>query len=102
MNDDRFWVWKLAQSSKADFAFVQHVFTNWTIMELWHRFTRVLFRGAEGHIRQYLIKEKNYLDAVIGMPANIFYGTEYPCILVLKNELMLNIFCLLTQTTFRR
>lgn len=46
----------------------------------------VLFRGgAEGHIRQYLIKERNWLDAVIGLPANIFYGTSIPtCILVLK------------------
>src|SRR5690606_15280589 len=46
----------------------------------------VLFRGgSEGHIRQYLIKEKNYLDAVIGLPANIFYGTSIPtCILVFK------------------
>jgi type I restriction enzyme M protein len=48
----------------------------------------VLFRGGEGHIRQYLIKEKNYLDAVIGMPANIFYGTSIPtCILVLKKTM---------------
>jgi len=48
----------------------------------------VLFRGgAEGHIRKYLIKEKNYLDAVIGLPANIFYGTSIPtCILVLKKK----------------
>jgi len=46
----------------------------------------VLFRGAaEGHIRQYLIKEKNYLDAVIGLPANLFFGTSIPaCILVFK------------------
>jgi type I restriction enzyme M protein len=46
----------------------------------------VLFRGgAEGKIRQYLIDNKNYLDAVIGLPANIFYGTSIPtCILVLK------------------
>ena len=46
----------------------------------------VLFRGAaEGHIRQYLIQERNWLDAVIGLPANIFYGTSIPtCILVLK------------------
>jgi type I restriction enzyme M protein len=36
-----------------------------------------LFRGgAEGHIRQYLIKEKNYLDAVICLP--IFLRNEYP------------------------
>jgi type I restriction enzyme M protein len=48
----------------------------------------VLFRGAaEGHIRQYLIEEKNYLDAVIGLPANIFYGTSIPtCILVIKKQ----------------
>lgn len=48
----------------------------------------VLFRGgAEGHIRKYLIEDKNYLDAVIGLPANIFYGTSIPtCILVLKKQ----------------
>jgi type I restriction enzyme M protein len=46
----------------------------------------VLFRGgAEGHIRQYLIKELNCLDAVIGLPANIFYSTGIPtCVLVFK------------------
>jgi type I restriction enzyme M protein len=48
----------------------------------------VLFRGAaEGHIRKFLIEDKNYLDAVIGLPANIFYGTSIPtCILVLKKK----------------
>ncbi|MEG3695222.1 N-6 DNA methylase, partial [Vibrio coralliirubri] len=48
----------------------------------------VLFRGAaEGHIRQHLIKEKNYLDMVIGLPANIFFGTPIPtCVLVLKKN----------------
>ena len=46
----------------------------------------VLFRGAaEGRIRKYLIKNRNYLDAVIGLPANVFYGTSIPtCILVFK------------------
>jgi type I restriction enzyme M protein len=45
-----------------------------------------LFRGAaEQHIRRFLIKDKNYLDAVIGLPANIFYGTSIPtCIMVYK------------------
>jgi len=45
-----------------------------------------LFRGgAEGHIRKFLIDEKNYLDAVIGLPANLFYGTSIPAsILVFK------------------
>ena len=48
----------------------------------------VLFRGAaEGHIRRYLIEQKNCLDVVIGLPANIFYGTSIPtCILVLKKQ----------------
>ena len=89
MTDDRFSEYgKLAPSSKADFAFIQHM--------LYHLAENgvmavvmphgVLFRGAaEGHIRKYLIEEKNYLDAVIGLPANIFYGTSIPtCILVFK------------------
>jgi len=43
----------------------------------------VLFRGAaEGVIRKYLVKEKNYLDAVIGLPANIFYGTSIPTVIL--------------------
>ena len=47
----------------------------------------VLFRGAsEGVIRQTLIR-KNYLDAVIGLPANLFYGTSIPTvILILKKN----------------
>jgi len=89
MSDDRFSSYgKLAPSSKADFAFVQHMVhqldDNGTMaVVLPHG---VLFRGAaEGHIRKYLIKDRNYLDAVIGLPANIFYGTSIPtCILVLK------------------
>ena len=46
----------------------------------------VLFRGAaEGYIRHYLIEQMNCLDAVIGLPANIFYGTSIPtCVLVFK------------------
>ena len=46
----------------------------------------MLFRGSsEEVIRKYLIKDLNYLDAVIGLPSNIFFGTGIPtCILVLK------------------
>jgi len=46
----------------------------------------VLFRGSsEAHIRRYLIEDRNYIDAVIGLPANIFFGTGIPtCILVIK------------------
>lgn len=87
--DDRFSEYgKLAPSSKADFAFVQHMIyhlaDNGTMaVVLPHG---VLFRGAaEGHIRTFLVKDRNYLDAVIGLPGNIFYGTSIPtCILVFK------------------
>lgn len=89
LDDERFSNYgKLAPKSKADFAFVQHMIyhldDNGTMaVVLPHG---VLFRGAaEGVIRQYLIEEKNYLDAVIGLPANVFYGTSIPtCILVFK------------------
>ena len=48
----------------------------------------VLFRGAaEETIRKYLIEKLNVLDAVIGLPANLFFGTGIPvCVLVLKRE----------------
>lgn len=91
MSNDRFAPYgRLAPKGTADFAFVQHM-----VHQLADNGTMacvlphgVLFRGgAEGHIREYLIKEKNYLDAVIGLPANIFYGTSIPtCILVLKKK----------------
>ncbi len=88
-SDDRFSQYgKLAPASKADFAFVQHMIYHLAengimAVVLPHG---VLFRGsAEQHIRKYLIENKNYLDAVIGLPANIFYGTSIPtCILVFK------------------
>ena len=89
MSDDRFSQYgRLAPRTKADYAFVQHMIyqldENGTMaIVLPHG---VLFRGgAEGHIRKYLIEDRNYLDAVIGLPANIFYGTTIPtCILVFK------------------
>lgn len=89
LGDDRFSQYgKLAPSSKADFAFIQHMIHHLAengIMAVVAPHG-VLFRGgAEGHIRQYLIEDRNYLDAVIGLPANIFYGTSIPtCILVFK------------------
>lgn len=79
----------LAPKSKADYAFILHM--------LYHLSSGgtmacivphgILFRGAaEGIIRKYLVGE-NYIDAVIGLPANIFYGTLIPtCILVLKKN----------------
>ena len=88
-SDERFSQYgRLAPKSKADFAFVQHMVYQLAdngIMAcvLPHG---VLFRGSsEEVIRRYLINDLNYLDAVIGLPSNIFYGTGIPtCILVLK------------------
>jgi type I restriction enzyme M protein len=80
---------KLAPRTKADYAFILH-----SLYHLNEEGTMaivlphgVLFRGAaEGVIRQVLI-DKNYLDAVIGLPANVFYGTTIPTtILVFKKK----------------
>jgi len=89
LTDDRFWIYsKLAPATKADFAFIQHMIyhlddngTMAVVVPHW-----VLFRwAAEWHIRKYLIENRNYLDAVIWLPANIFFGTSIPtCILVFK------------------
>lgn len=87
--DDRFSEYgRLAPKTKADYAFLLHMLyhlgDNGIMASVFPH--GVLFRGAaEGIIREYIIKEMNALDAVIGLPANIFYGTSIPtCILVLK------------------
>lgn len=72
---------KLVPKSKADFAFVQHMVYHMDddgriAVLLPHG---VLFRGgAEETIRRYLIEKLNVLDAVIGLSANLFYGTSIP------------------------
>jgi type I restriction enzyme M protein len=81
---------KMAPSSKADYAFITHMLhhlhpTDGTLaVVLPHG---ALFRGAaEGHIRKHIL-DQNWLDAVIGLPANIFYGTSIPtCIMVFKKN----------------
>ena len=91
LEDDRFSQYgKLAPKSKADFAFVQHMVHHIdedgrAVVLLPHG---VLFRGgAEETIRKYLIENLNVLDAVIGLPANLFFGTGIPvCVLVLKKD----------------
>lgn len=87
--DERFSQYgRIAPRTKADYAFLQHMLyqlaDNGIMASIFPH--GVLFRGAaEGDIRKYLISELNVLDAVIGLPANIFYGTSIPtCILVLK------------------
>jgi type I restriction enzyme M protein len=87
--DERFSQYgRLAPKGAADYAFVTHMLyhlaDNGTMaIVLPHG---VLFRsGAEGQIRKYIIEKQNYLDAVIGLPANLFYGTSIPaCVLVFK------------------
>ena len=82
--------WGVPPSSKGDYAFVLHMLKcldsahGRMAVVLPHG---VLFRGAsEGRIRQQLI-EMNLLDAVIGLPANLFYGTGIPaCILVFRKD----------------
>ena len=89
LQDDRFAPYgRLAPASKADFAFIQHMLhhldENGTMaVVLPHG---VLFRGAaEGVIRRFIVEEKNWLDAVIGLPANIFYGAAIPtCVVIFK------------------
>ena len=87
--DERFSQYgKLAPKTKADYAFLLHMVHQLADNGIMATVVPhgVLFRGAaEGTIREYLIKELNYLDAVIGLPANIFYGTSIPtCIMVFK------------------
>jgi type I restriction enzyme M protein len=89
MSDERFSQYgRLAPRTKADFAFIQHMVHQLDDNGIMACIAPhgVLFRGAaEGHIRKYLIQDRNYIDAVIGLPANLFYGTSIPtCILVLK------------------
>lgn len=89
--DDRFsGAGKLAPKSYADYAFVQHMINS---LSATGRMAVVLphgplFRsGAEATIRQYLVETRNYLDTVIGLPANLFYGTSIPaCICVFKKN----------------
>ena len=84
-------VGKLAPKSAADLAFVEHMIYHMddedgrVAVLLPHG---VLFRGgAEEAIRKYIIKDLNRLDAVIGLPANLFHGTGIPvCVLVLKSK----------------
>jgi len=90
--------WGVPPVSKGDYAFVCHMLhclddtTGRMGVVLPHG---VLFRGAqEGKIRRTIIEEFNLLDAVIGLPANLFFGAGIPaCILIFKkNRTSKNIF----------
>jgi len=90
INDPRFSpAGVLAPKSKADLAFIMHslawLATNGTAAIVC--FPGVMYRGgAEKKIRQYLI-DNNYIDCVIQLPDNLFYGTSIAtCIMVLKKS----------------
>ena len=90
INDERFTpAGILAPKSKADLAFVMHALswlaTNGTAAIVC--FPGVMYRGgAEQKIRQYLV-DNNYVDAVIQLPPDLFFGTTIAtCILVLKKN----------------
>ncbi|GAA6391420.1 MAG: type I restriction-modification system subunit M [Ruminococcus sp.] len=87
-NDSRYSKYGLAPKSKADYAFLLH--------DLYHLKPDgimtivlphgVLFRGGEeGQIRKNLI-EQNNIDAIIGLPANIFFGTGIPTIIMVLRQ----------------
>ncbi len=79
----------LAPKSKADLAFTMHILSwlavNGTAAIV--QFPGVMYRGgAEAKIRKYLI-DNNYVDAVIQLPPDLFFGTTIAtCILVLKKS----------------
>lgn len=86
--DPRYSGYGLAPKGKADYAFLLH--------DLYHLKPDgimsivlphgVLFRGGEeGEIRKNLV-EKNKIDAIIGLPANIFYGTGIPTIIIILKQ----------------
>jgi len=80
----------LAPKTNGDFAWVQHMFTS--LKQTTGRMAivlphGVLFRGgAEGRIRKALL-DKGYIESIIGLAPNLFYGTGIPaCILILQKK----------------
>jgi type I restriction enzyme M protein len=87
-SDPRYARFGLAPKGRADYAFLLH--------DLYHLKSEgimtivlphgVLFRGGEeGTIRKNLI-ENNHIDAIIGLPANIFFGTGIPTIIMVLKQ----------------
>lgn len=79
---------KKAPKAKADYAFLAMIIDklneNGSASVLFPH--GVLFRGnAEGALRKQLIKD-NYLDAVIGLPSNLFFGTSIPTVLLILKK----------------
>ena len=91
LDDVRFMQYNiLPPHSKADYAFIQHMLYQLNedgimIVVAPHG---VLFRAAsEGKIRRMIVERFNYLDAVIGLPANMFYSTNNPaCMMIFRKN----------------
>lgn len=86
LSDDRFSPYgKLAPKTKADYAFIQHMLHHLddngvAAVVAPHG---LLFRGSsEGHIREHIIREMNALDAVIGLPQNLFFGAGIAAVIM--------------------
>jgi type I restriction enzyme M protein len=85
----RFSVWMPQKGKKADLMFVQHMLA---VLKSTGRMATVmphgvLFRGGEEKEARKLFIERGWLDAVIGLPPSLFYGTGIPaCILVMNKE----------------
>lgn len=87
-SDPRYSGFGLAPKTKADFAFLLH--------DLYHLKPNgmmaivlphgVLFRGGEEEKIRTALIEKNHIDAIIGLPANIFFGTGIPTIIMILRQ----------------
>lgn len=99
--DPRYARFGLAPKGKADYAFLLH--------DLFHIKSDgimtivlphgVLFRGGEeGEIRKNLI-EQNHIDAIIGLPANIFFGTGIPTIIMVLKQKRTNTDVLIVEAS---
>jgi type I restriction enzyme M protein len=87
--DERFSQYgKLAPKSYADYAFITHMIYHLAdngVMAVVMPHGALFRAGAEGVIRKYIVDKLDYLDAVIGLPANLFFGTSIPAtIMVFK------------------
>ena len=85
----RFQVWMPEKGKKADLMFVQHMLS---VMKADGKMATimphgVLFRGGEEKAARQHFIERGWLEAVIGLPAGLFYGTPIPaCVLVMNKK----------------
>lgn len=94
--DFRFSGFGVAPKSAADFAFLLHglhfLSDNGTMAIILPH--GVLFRGGKEEVIRKELLKKDYIDSIIGLPANLFYSTGIPvCVIVLKNVARMIRFC---------